>query len=598
MKLRVSAILFLWVNAHLFAADPKWIRMKSEHFEMYSSAGERATRDTLKSFEQVRAFFQQSIPMKDTRPIPVRLVAFNSEKEYAPYKPNEVAIAYYSPGAERDTIVMSHTGVEAHQVAVHEYTHLVMEHAGLSLPPWMNEGLAEIFSTLRPTGNKVMIGEIIAGRRYEMLNTKWTPLSTILTVDHNSPYYNEKNKAGSLYNEGWALTHMLMLDERYSAKFDDVLRTMMKGTSSDDALATVYGIPVLAIDQDLQTYIRGQRFYARVYPTKLEKVTEELPAEPAPDYDVRLVLTELSFRPGQEADARRKLEALIMEDPKRPEPYSQLGYLVWRQGKQLEAEQFFAKAFALGDRSRRMLWDYGRMAVNENPTEAIPALKELLAQEPGRVDVRIALASAQMRNRRPGEAVAMLAETKGLTAVDAPRFFLVAAYAYIDLQDPERARANLDQALKYVKEDRDKMEAERLKSYLDELTQAKVRNARGNPTPSSSLEAPRIAGDSVRSPLRRALEEPKVQIFPGKPTAEGTFAALLCEDHAKIVLKTSDGNKIFVIEDPLKIVVVGKDGGKTDLNCGEQKPVALRVEYEPAQAATGVDGAVRILYFQ
>src|SRR5262249_22300241 len=151
------------------------------------------------------------------------MVAFSSEKEYEPYRPNEFAVAYYMPGAERDTIVMSHTGSDAQPIAVHEYTHLVMEHAGLKAPPWLNEGLAEIFSTMRPVGNKVMIGEIIKGRLYEMLNSKWVSLSTILTVDHNSPYYNEKNKAGSLYNEGWALTHMLMLDKRYAGKFGTLL---------------------------------------------------------------------------------------------------------------------------------------------------------------------------------------------------------------------------------------------------------------------------------------------------------------------------------------------------------------------------------------
>jgi Tfp pilus assembly protein PilF len=591
MKLRVSAFLFLWGGVHLFAADPKWIRMQSEHFEMYSSAGERATRDTLKSFEQVRAFFHEAILTKDDRNIPVRLVAFNSEKDYAPYRPNEVAIAYYLPGADRDTIVMSHTGIEAHATAVHEYAHLVLEHGGLNLPPWLNEGLAEVFSTLRPSGNQVLVGDLINGRRYELLNSPWVRLSIILAADHNSPFYNEKKKAGSLYNEGWALTHMLMLDKTYSPKFDNVIRAIQEGTPSADALAMVYGMPLLEIDKDLQRYIRGDhRFYARLFPTKLEKVTEELVAEPAPDYDVKLVLTELSTRPGQEEETRRKLEALIAEDPKRAEPYAQLGYLVWRQGKQLEAQQFFSKAYALGDRSRRMLWDYGRMAVNTDPADAIRVLKELLGQEPGRVDVRIALASAQLKNHQAADAVIMLAETKGLTTPDAPRFFLVAAYACMDLRDPDRARANLDQALKYAKEDRDKEEAERLKTYLDRLAQSKQGNAR--------LEAPRIADDSVRPPLRRAMEEPKVQIFTGNPTAEGTFSALMCEDRAKIVLKTSSGNKVFTIEDPLKIVVVGKDGGKADLSCGEQKPVGLRVEYDPAGAGSGVDGAVRILYFQ
>jgi hypothetical protein len=73
----------------------------------------------------------------------------------------------------------------------------------------------------------------------------------------------------------------------------------------------------------------------------------------------------------------------------------------------------------------------------------------------------------------------------------------------------------------------------------------------------------------------------------------------LCEGTAKVILKTSSGNKVFVIEDPKKILVVNKDAAiTTDLNCGEQKPVGLRVEYDPAQAGAGIDGAVRALYFQ
>jgi tetratricopeptide (TPR) repeat protein len=589
MKPQVSATLLLLAAAHLSAADPKWIRMKSEHFEMYSSAGERATRDTLKSFEQVRSFFQEAIGIKEEKPIPVRLVAFNSVKEYEPYSLNEAAVAYYMPGADGDTIVMSHTGIEARPMAVHEYTHLVLEHAGLTLPPWLNEGLAEIFSTLRPSGNKVMIGEIIQNRRLQMLNSPWVPLATILVADHNSPFYNEKNKAGSLYDEGWALTHMLMLDERYSAKFDQVIRTIQSGTSSPDALSTIYGMPLSEIDKDLQGYIRGSRFYARLYPTKLEKVTDELAAEPAPDYDVKLILIELSSRKGQDDETRKKLEALTVEDPKRPEPYSQLGYLVWRQGKQPEAREFFAKAYALGDRSRRMLWDYGRMNVNDRPTEATRALGDLLEQEPGRVEVRIALAEAQLRNHQPGVTVATLTHAKSISAADAPRLFLVAAYAYIDLKNMDEAKANVDKALKYSKSERDKGDVQRLQDYLQ-----RVSLARGN----ARSEAPQIAAEAIAPPSRRAFDEPTTKIFPDKPSAEGTFTSLLCGEQAKIVLKTTNGDKIFVIEDPRKIVVVGKDGGKTDLNCGDQQPVPMRIEYDPAQPGTGIEGAVRILYFK
>ncbi len=89
-------------------------------------------------------------------------------------------------------------------------------------------------------------------------------------------------------------------------------------------------------------------------------------------------------------------------------------------------------------------------------------------------------------------------------------------------------------------------------------------------------------------------DAPKVEIFPDTPSIEGTFAELVCSDEAKIVLKTASGNKSFMIEDPQKIVVMGKDGGKADLKCGAQQPVPMKIEFEPAPAGSKFDGFVRV----
>src|SRR5204863_8988570 len=128
------------------------------------------------------------------KPIPVRLVAFGSAKEYEPYRLNEFAIAYYHETLDRDYIVMSRSGSETFPIAVHEYVHLLVRHSGMKLPPWLNEGLAELYSTLRPMGDKILVGELIPGRRQALLQEKWVRLTTILAADHNSLYYNEKHK--------------------------------------------------------------------------------------------------------------------------------------------------------------------------------------------------------------------------------------------------------------------------------------------------------------------------------------------------------------------------------------------------------------------
>src|SRR6266700_4890906 len=58
----VSLLALLATTTHpAGGAESRWIRMKSANFEMYSSAGARSTRDTIREFEQVRGFFLQTL---------------------------------------------------------------------------------------------------------------------------------------------------------------------------------------------------------------------------------------------------------------------------------------------------------------------------------------------------------------------------------------------------------------------------------------------------------------------------------------------------------------------------------------------------------
>jgi hypothetical protein len=62
-------------------------------------------------------------------------------------------------------------------------------------------------------------------------------------------------------------------------------------------------------------------------------------------------------------------------------------------------------------------------------------------------------------------------------------------------------------------------------------------------------------------------------------------------------METDQGKKMFVIEDPEKIVIVGREGGKVDLQCGAQQRLPIRVEFSPA-SVPGLDGSVQVLYFE
>ena len=411
-------ILPLLLGSAAQAGQPAWKEMQNENFHAYSTASDRDTQGFIDHLERVRNFFIQFTGSAPAKPVPVTTVIFGSPKEYQPYRLNAFATAYYGNHTDRDFIVVGVLGEQSSQTAAHEYTHLVFRHGGYELPPWLNEGLAEVFSTIHSAGKDIEFGDVLPGRLQAMNSEPWVPMGIIIAADHNSPYYNETKQAGSLYNQSWAFVHMLMTTEPYRAKFGAVVQAINNGTPSVEALETAYGMSFAQLEGVLRSYVTGDRFYKMRMPMKLSGA-EKLTSQPANLFDVHEVLAELvAGLPGRQAEARTRLEELTHEDDKRPEPWASLGYLSLYDGKHEEANDYFAKAFALGNRSPRLLVDYASMAMRDKPDDAAAALNALLTQEPENLDGRIMLAYLQMNQRKYPEALETVRSIKRVTTVE------------------------------------------------------------------------------------------------------------------------------------------------------------------------------------
>jgi hypothetical protein len=108
---------------------------------------------------------------------------------------------------------------EHHQNGVQEYTNFVFEHSGLILPLWLNEGLADLYSSVAGREGHVVLGRAPFGRLYTLENQPLINLETLLEVGRDSPYYSQSQKMLLFYAEIWALTHMLPLSPDYAAEF-------------------------------------------------------------------------------------------------------------------------------------------------------------------------------------------------------------------------------------------------------------------------------------------------------------------------------------------------------------------------------------------
>lgn len=446
---RAFLFLALLLSTAANAREPTWITMQNNNFHVYSTASERATRDVLNQFERVRGFFMQFTGVAPEQSVPISVVIFGSEKEYQPYRLNAYATAYYSSYSDRDFIVVGKLGEESSQIATHEYTHLVFEHAGFSFPPWLNEGLAEFYSTLRQAGEDTEFGDVLVGRLQELNREPWVPMETILAADQKSPYYNETKQAGSLYNQSWAFVHMLATSEKYRSKFWEVMKLINDGTPSVQALESAYGLPFAQLESALRSYIHGNNFYKLKVKIKLD-ATEKLAAQPADLFEVREAQAELLMGlRDRQAEARTRLEGLTGEDPKRPGPWASLGYLAWRDGDSGKAAEDFGKAFELGDRNPRLVLNFAQLAVRDKPESATAALTTLLELEPTNVDARLLLASIQINRRQFAEALETAHPIKAVKSEEQrDNLISLRAFASMGLGDMDKARALAEQLKK------------------------------------------------------------------------------------------------------------------------------------------------------
>lgn len=249
----------------------------------------------------------------------------------------------------------------------------------------------------------------------------------------------------------------------------------------------------------------------------------------------------------------------------------------------------FGKSYSLGARSEKLLWDYGRLAEREHPDDAIKALNDLHSLNPSRLDVRLELAALQLNSRHPGVALSVLADVRSVTAEDAPRFFTLMASAQIQLGDREGARVTVAKLAANAKTPEDRTRVEQMQRYLEQPASRAPAAVSSDTVSNPSSDVPRLA---------RPAQAQSSAVPAPAPEIEGSFTEFVClEKSFKVVLDTAQGKKAFLIPNPNQIVVVGRAGGKVDLNCGPQAPVHVKIEYTPAPAGADADGILKILYF-
>ncbi len=343
---RVAAVGWLVILAAT-PATAAWRRIDTPNFIVIGDVGEGTLRDVAVKFENFREGLSRVLSdTATTTAVPTVVIVFPSDKAFTPFKPlyqgKPLPVAgIFSPGSGANYVLMVNTPQEtAQRIIFHEYAHLVIANTMANVPVWLNEGLAEFYSTFHMLsgGREATLGLAIP-EHLVLLNTT-TLLSTdeLLNVDRDSPLYNEGERRSVFYAQSWALTHLILAGQPSRAReLSAFLQSLAQGVPEIQAWSQAFGIN--RPDEQLPEYLRRRTlsYYRFRFPDKLASFTPT--ARAIPQTDVEALLADVLVQQQRYDEAAERLAAALRAEPASPRAAVAMARLESARGFDSSAEK-------------------------------------------------------------------------------------------------------------------------------------------------------------------------------------------------------------------------------------------------------------------
>jgi hypothetical protein len=506
MKFHGALLLAVVAAPHVYAAG--WIQISSANFDLITNASEDAGHKTVVAFEQARDFFLREQPSLAGSPPRATIIGFADEEDYKPFRLRPGTLAYHLREPQGDDfIVISDLGLDRTRIAIHEYVHVLVSHSGLSIPLWLNEGMAEVYSTLEERDGKLALGAMKADRLRTLAEGNWMHLPALFNVGESSPQYNEQDLAGMFYAESCALTHMLMLGDGYAGKFSRFLERVSAKGSTQSAIADVYGKPTSDIERDLRTYFYMKVKGGAVYAGAVPKIEIGAP-HPLGAVEAGIDLAVLSLRLGRTGEARLRLMGLQGQHPRNGDVEGALAFVDETRDESRDSVlEHYRAALALQPSGWLVYWNYARYLDDMDGEIAprIQALESALQRKPDLAEARLRLGMDLSSAGRYSDALTTFQQAPRMERERAAAMFAGMSLAAFGLQQEDAARRYAEQARSAARTPEEKAAVEQFLARI-----------RQSPPPAPDA-APRPAADDDpgRPTLRHKSPPPPAKKGPG-----------------------------------------------------------------------------------
>jgi len=350
----IAALVSIAAAAPVRALPRKeeWIELRTANFTLFTNAGESNTRRIAADLERLRDVLAQLSPgVALNSPTPTYIFVFKNSGSFAPYlrtyggKPLESGGYFLSTQLANYVAINGGARGDESAIIYHEYLHYVLRNQYANLPLWLNEGLAEYYSTFEVADDQAKIGLPIVEHVVWLRKNPLIPLASLFAVDESSKEYNESSRRGAFYAESWALVHYLISgnpERRQQAA--EYLRLAQAGVPPGQIFQQAFGADPAALERELRRYVQGYVFnYTRA--SIRPEVSLAMAARPMAWADVLYRLGSLLADLGEEHRAAAEhFRAVLAERPDHGPALAGLGYLEELADRPLQARPWYEKA--------------------------------------------------------------------------------------------------------------------------------------------------------------------------------------------------------------------------------------------------------------
>ncbi len=629
MNVLYRALLLLIIFSMVLplpAKEAPWRKLQSEHFEILTQDSEKNARKVLEHLERVRAAYQVLTNSKIERPGRGRVVLFRNKAEYAPYAMSGLSDAYYLNARSRDYIVLNDFQSGSDRVLNHEYFHLFSKHADFQLPMWLEEGLADYFSTLKISDKDISVGLPVEGH-LRFLNAfagRLMPLAQIFAITRSTRHSADRKSTVQLYAQGWALAHMTFLSKDMMSRSGEFFQGVREGRNPEEVYQQVYGIDVQSLDRLLAGYVQRQSYQYYKHAVSGLDTKAPIQAVAVQDWEAPLLLASLQHYVRRGDDAAAAYKDLAAQFPSVPEIAEAQGYLALMEMDRETAAKHFRTAAANGSSNPALYYDLAMVGCpyTQFDEQCQKWINEALRLDPQNRDARKWAVGYVLNARKFDHALAYLARAGKVSAADAPEYFFQYAYAQANLQRFQEARSAIRRGLEFATTPNDISRLHQISKLVDsaevynqQVAQLRVKNPQPAPdmpprqTQSAQVpqpeNRPRIVRGAARAGVLPAISKKQqlIERFASEEDsviASATLQGIECGDVPTYLVVISGKTLRLAVDNPGNVRVFrgSEPTDNHDFECGPQPGLPLLVGYQGNGAPKGADGILRILSFE